>query len=269
MYLALNGKACVLMDDGRYSDAEHAFQESLRIKTTPNVLMNLGSNSLRQGDYRQAEIYYRKALIQDHDFFGAYSNLGHLLLLMQRNSEAAEAFRHAQQLRPDSGVALYGLALALSSDGKLDEALQQCTQAGNLSPDDDEPMIAAGASLLEAKKFDEAISQFQSAINRKNDLGAHLELALAELAKGDLAESRLRLEMLLTVPPNRDDSARIHRLLAVILEKQGDLESSAAHADESIRLGPWLKYDSLDDVILRQAGVLTAGPAAVPDLTTH
>ncbi len=272
LYLALNNKAYILGEAGRYDEELRALQDSIRIHVTPNALLNVGIVYLRRGQYLEAEKYMRKALKEDPTFYGAYFDLGTALRDMGRNADAAEAYRNALQLRPDSVGALSGLTFVLAMDGKLEEARQECERAKHLDPDSAGPLIAEGRALLLAKRADEAGDQFRAALEKRNDAEAYMQWAIAYLAKGDLEDARSKLEWLQNnLAPNTDKYtvARIHHLLAIVLERQGSIDDSRIEDENSHRLCPWLQYDSMDDLTLRHVGILTTASAAAPGASKH
>lgn len=251
LHLALAAKGAVLIGEGKYREAESAYKAALRIRTTPNPLMSLGVVASLQGQYQEAEGYYRKALAEDPRYVGAYLNLGGILLRMSKSADAVGAYRKARYLQPENTRALNGLVLSLVKDGKPDEALRECEQAARLEPDAEAPLVDEGIVYLRTGHTDQAIQQFKKVVVEKNSAEAMIQLGLAYFKQGHLDSALELFDSVLTGTPDsasmHSNSARIHDLIAKVLEAQGDILGSKRHADKSEQLMPGFKYVTLDN----------------------
>jgi len=78
----------------RYDAAQAKLQDlSKSMPDDPTVLNLLGSVYSKKKNYPEAEIYYRKALDQESDFFPAAFNLGELLFLQEKYHESRDYFQ--------------------------------------------------------------------------------------------------------------------------------------------------------------------------------
>lgn len=78
----------------RYDAAQSKLQElSQSMPADPTVMNLLGSVYSKKKNYIEAETYYRQALDQEPDFFPAAFNLGELLFLQEKYSEARNYFQ--------------------------------------------------------------------------------------------------------------------------------------------------------------------------------
>jgi len=86
--------------------AKAAFQASLKINPKNVVSLNhLGIISRGAGEFKQAQIYYEKALRIDPDYAYAHLNFGILLeLYMGKLPEALEHYQQYQKLTPEEDV---------------------------------------------------------------------------------------------------------------------------------------------------------------------
>lgn len=241
--LALNMEGSVLMDEGRVTDAEQAFQKALKIRKTANPAMNLGVVALREGDFEKAQKYYQEALHLDPNDAGAYLNLGFTSLQLGRNADAIAAYQHVREIRPGDNNALQGLVFALSREDKLKEALRECDAAAFLDPNVGAPLAFKGLAYLMTNQPELAIQQIQAAIQKDNPYRAHVLLGIAFIEKGDIDSALKKFEQLASVSPNDAES---HFFLSKIFEAEGDMQDSKLELDKTNTLGPWLKYTSLD-----------------------
>lgn len=110
------------------------------------------------GDWKQGEAAHRAALALAPSRDDLHNNLGYNLLQQKRFPEAAEEFRQALALRPDSLIARNNLGLALTSQPA--EALR-AWQAGR------DPASAhnnLAAALIEQGRYGEARKQLEVAL---------------------------------------------------------------------------------------------------------
>jgi Flp pilus assembly protein TadD len=129
-------------------------------QSAPEYLTWLGILRDETGQLAAAEKCYRTALDLGTATAPLHNNLGYNLLLQRRNAEAAEEFRRALQLEPQSQVARNNLSLALANDGAADEAVKNWLAAGD-------PATAhnnMAAYLIEKGRYQEARKELDLAL---------------------------------------------------------------------------------------------------------
>jgi tetratricopeptide (TPR) repeat protein len=100
----------------------------------PSANLNLGAIYERLEKFKQAEIYYRKALHIDPHFIPARLNLARMLNSMNRNREAEKILREGIHLDRDQGEFHYSLGLLLTEENRLQEAAHFLKRAAELLP---------------------------------------------------------------------------------------------------------------------------------------
>jgi WD40 repeat protein/serine/threonine protein kinase/tetratricopeptide (TPR) repeat protein len=124
--------------------------------------------------------------------------------------EAVEELRKAIRLSPHDHVAHTALARALRQLGRLDEALAECREALRLHPKYGWAMQVRGWILLAKEDWDGAIAAYQQAAQNGQAWEAplHHELGFAFLAKGQvdeaIAEFRVAYERNVRYEPARE-----------------------------------------------------------------
>jgi superkiller protein 3 len=83
--------------------------------------------------------------------------------------EAIAAYQQAIQLDPKDATPYNGLGNALSEQGKLEEAIAAFQQAIQLDPKDALPYNGLGIALYKQGKLEEAIAAYQQALNLPDD----------------------------------------------------------------------------------------------------
>lgn len=101
---------------------------------TPELLVNLGVEVAKKGNYRLAYFYYLRAIELNPNLKEAYNNLGKLLTDMGRPDEALKHLNKALELDPNYTSALINKGIALVKIGMLREALKHLDKAIGLEP---------------------------------------------------------------------------------------------------------------------------------------
>jgi hypothetical protein len=89
-------------------------------------------------------------------------------------------------LRPDMPQLLEQLAMALSANWEMDEAIEVWRHVAAMKPDSADTLVNLGTALHRDGKVDEALQVYQRVVALKPDLPlAHLNLSLLQLLLGD------------------------------------------------------------------------------------
>ncbi len=132
-----NSEILLEMNEANHGNWTKATEEKLRawVRSHPNdseVLFTLGLIAKKQGQYPQAEEYYRKAIEYDPRFSQAFSNLGNVYLAQKQIPLAISAYQQAIQINPHKGAYYYNLSRAYSQEtflsGKIDRTFQKARE---------------------------------------------------------------------------------------------------------------------------------------------
>jgi serine/threonine-protein kinase len=125
----------------------------------------VGDALRRQNDLAEATEYYRKALELDAGYARAHSDLGLTLQAEGRLDEAILCYRQAVQLDTAYAWAHHNLAGALRVKGRLDEAYDHCQQALMLDPNNAEVRAGLTAVLLRQGRGPEALDAWRKVLD--------------------------------------------------------------------------------------------------------
>lgn len=132
-----NAAGAVLLNVGRYPEAQAEFQKAVELDPTyADAFHNLGSAYAEQAKWEDAIVAYRKALAQTiyASPENTYNNLGYAYWALDRRKEAEEAFRSALQLEPKLVPSHFWLGVLLEKEGRKDEARRHFQAARDLDP---------------------------------------------------------------------------------------------------------------------------------------
>jgi len=171
---------------------------------------------------------------------GGVAILGVLLVLSRAQTvhwkDSVSLWTHTLACTSENYIAHYNLGVALSDQGKTDEAIQQYEQALQIKPDYTEAHNNLGLKLNEQGKFDEAIQHYEQLLQIKPDFAeGHFNLGLALDAQGKLDKAIQQYERTLQIKP---DHAKAHNNLGVALKAQGKVDKAIQHYDQALQIKP-------------------------------
>jgi tetratricopeptide (TPR) repeat protein len=155
---------------GRWTDAEKAFFEALRVdKAFPIAMISLGSLFLARTDgdpstkVRTAKAWLEQAIATTPSPI-SLSFLGEAHDRLGEKEAAKGAFRKAIELDASYEEAYFNLGLLLARDGQNDEAERLLRTATQLDPNSHKAHGTLGIVLQELGKYSEADSELRRAI---------------------------------------------------------------------------------------------------------
>jgi tetratricopeptide (TPR) repeat protein len=161
-----------------------------------------GALAYQSGDMNAALARYQEAIAKNPDDAESFSNLGQVLVRLNRPAEALPQFQRAMALIPDRWAYTFNMARALGLLKRWDEAVTMYRRAQTLFP---------------------------------NDYVTTFNLALALRKKGDLEAAAAEFEKAIALEPN-DATFRI--ALGMTLEGLKKPVEAAAAYEEALRLAP-------------------------------
>jgi tetratricopeptide (TPR) repeat protein len=226
---------------------------------------------LQAGDLRSAERNFSAALKQSPPFYPAEAGLGYVALAQKKHKESLVHFDRAVVMNPRYAPALGGRAEALLALGEEEEAVQSIEAALQADPSltglrtriqvlrfrGQQQEIARARQLAEANKFDEARAAYVAAIEASPQSPfLHRELAEVERRAGDLDSALDHAHKAAELEP---EEPRAHVMLGEIYEARGEFARAADELSSAVALQP---DDALSAKIedLRARAVFAAMP---------
>jgi tetratricopeptide (TPR) repeat protein len=205
---------------------------------------------LQAGDLRSAERNFSAALKQSPPFYPAEAGLGYVALAQKKHKESLVHFDRAVVMNPRYAPALGGRAEALLALGEEEEAVQSLEAALQADPSltglrtrvqvlrfrGQQQEIARARQLAEAGKFDEARAAYVAAIEASPQSPfLHRELADVERRAGDLDSALDHARQAAELEP---DEPRAHVMLGEIYEARGEFARAADEFSNALALQP-------------------------------
>ena len=197
---AHNNMALASIDLGEFEIAEAHYRESLAIEPQPAIYNDLGFVLERQGLPEEAADAYRKALEVDPESATAHYNLASSLTRSGEFAEAEQHFRAILEQGP-STQAYTGLGFVLWQQGRADESMASLLSAIEADPTNASAYSSLAAIQVQQGKLEDAASTYRTLIRNQPSAKAHEGLAKVLTDLGRTDEARQQLEMARKLEP--------------------------------------------------------------------
>jgi serine/threonine-protein kinase len=173
-----------------FARAEEAALKAVALDdSAPEALAALGLVHRVGRRYNEAEAAYTRALALDTNVPRGHEGLARVYMMLGRAAEQLAEARLGIESDPLSHSAIRELALALATNGRCEESLEQLRPLQALSPPAGVAGIVAGQCYASRHMWPEAIAEFQWAADNSGASFAHpfLAYALARAGRQDEA----------------------------------------------------------------------------------
>jgi len=226
-----------LFQHGYLDPAAESFQQVIASKPDDaEGYYNLGTLSLRRGDFAKARPYLEQALKLRPNYPEAWSNLGMMSAQEGHSDDAIKSFEQALLLRPDYEIALLNLGNVYRRQGAFEKASECLNHALRLQPDDPEVNYSLGMLDAQQNQLQTAATYLQKAIALRpaypealNNLG----IIFVRLQNYDEAEEQFKTGIRLA--PNNDQA---YLNLARLYAMQSNREKAREVLQELLRIQP-------------------------------
>jgi choline-sulfatase len=169
------------------------------------------------GDVAQAIGSAERALALDPSLPEVHNHLGVLRASRGETRQALAAFDEVVRLDPNNALGHCNRGNALRAMGRLPEAKDAYEAALRVSPQSVDALNGLGTLAVLGGAPDEAVALFRRVLEQQPDLAeARLNLAVAELKRGQTAAARAAIKELLRRSPSGDVASRARQLLGQI-----------------------------------------------------
>ena len=200
--------------------------------------------------WRNNETLWRHALACTSHNFRAHNYLGITLSSQRRLDEAIEQFQQALAIQPDNTEANGNIGIALVQKGRIDEAIVHYRTGLDASPDSTEIHNNLGNALMRKGLLDEAIEHYQRAVatpSERPEIYYNLGAALGRRGRLDEAIAAFRKGLEL-----RPDDAEALRNIGFALFQKGRLDEALSVTEHALALATTQGNAPLADTLRMQ-----------------
>jgi Flp pilus assembly protein TadD len=171
----------------RFADALNYLKKLvINFPQKPEYISGLAIIQKNLGDYKEAEINYRKALEINPGLFEGYYNLGNLSYETENIDEAEKLFLKALEIKPDLYQGYYNLGNIYRERNEFRLSIEFYKKAIYYKKDYDDAYYNLGVVWEKVREFDKAVECYQNAIQcNNNNINAHWNLGLLYLLTGN------------------------------------------------------------------------------------
>ncbi|MBO0800676.1 MAG: sulfotransferase, partial [Blastocatellia bacterium] len=192
---------------------------------------------LRQDRHEESLHQFQEAARLNPDSAAMHHNLGNVLRLLGRASEARAAYMTALQIDPDYAISHYHIGLSLKNEGKLAEALPWYKLA--IEIDTENPLLWQHLAELyvEREESGEALFCWERvrALAPCMNVGIHLGMGSALQDEGRLREA---MEHYVEAAKLQPESPPIHIKIGGVYEELGQMTEAEAEFRLALSLQP-------------------------------
>lgn len=167
------------------------------------VLAALSAAAFRQvGHWRGSESLFAHAITASENNYLAHHHLAMVLTEQGRLEEAVEQYRETVRINPSHPAAHNNLGLVLARLGRPGEAARHFLKTLQINPDHAEARANLGLILMHMRRYEEAARHFARALElRPGNADMHYNLGAAQAKLGRLGEARHHFEEALRIEP--------------------------------------------------------------------
>ena len=151
------------------ADAKKAAAKKVRLEKEARDWFNKGYDTVENGEYNKAILFYKKGIELDPDYAYAYNNLGLAYKNQGNYTKAIESYEKATALDPDNGYAYINLGLACSAQGNYTKAIESYEKAIKLDRNYADAYNNIGNAYYNQSDYIQAIESYEKAIEVKPD----------------------------------------------------------------------------------------------------
>ena len=237
--------ARVLAETGDYEEALRLFQSLLAENPTLTVaFVGIGDIHLAQGNYREAEPAYARAVRLEPSNFDAQFGHGRVLQLLTRFAEAVRAYQRALTIRPYDIDSNINIATAYLQLEEPTLAVPFAEKAVELDPDNGGARTNLGAAYERVGRHRDAIVQYEVAMELMEPSGPLLlNLINAYITEKRFQEAVNAAEILLRL----EVTANAYERMGFAYFRMGDFGRSKAAYRAAVRLEPdhWPSWNGI------------------------
>jgi protein O-GlcNAc transferase len=224
-------------ENGQFMEAEIFYKDALKIKPNNFSALQLYGTLLSQVKKNDQALYFLNKAIQINPYFApCHNNIGLVFHDLNRLDDALISFTDAIKYEKNYAEPFFNKGNVLFELNRIDEALNCFDKAIEIKPDYIEAFFHRALILQEKKQFPEALASYDAALNlNSNYTEAYFNKGYIfhELKKFD--QATIMYTRVITLKP---DYAEAYFGLGYIFQELGQFQMAIQYYDEALALKP-------------------------------
>ncbi len=227
--------ASLLRETKAYPLVIYHFEKASSLGSPPDIESYVGTAEAHDAmrNWKEAETSYRNALLLSPASVLLKSALAQTVIRQQRFKEGIQLLKEEIAANPENKYLHRQLADALSVSGNVDASKAELKLAGSVLPNTVIPSILEGDTYFLRRDYPSAIRVYKDAAEKHGTPEIYQKLGDAYLAAGNDDDAFKSYQKFISIVP---DDASVHYIVAVILERKGDLKGAIDEYKLSISL---------------------------------
>jgi tetratricopeptide (TPR) repeat protein/transglutaminase-like putative cysteine protease len=194
-----------------------------------------GSNALQRRDFQRAQELFQKIIASNPNYKGAHFNLGLALASQNKPTDALEQFRKEESVSPEDPRPYQAAAALVSFRGSRDDAIQEWRKLLKVDPKNRTTATTLGRLLYDTGKYSEAVDVLEAAVKDAPDSpGLLMDLGNAYLKTGQNEKAVARLRA--AVELQGDEPMIFNNVAYTLAENKAALDLAQQYAERAVEL---------------------------------
>ena len=189
----------------------------------------------RQGKTEEAIVLLKSIIEKQPDIVDAIFTLGNLYYRKKDFATALKYFKRVLELKPDYNFAMLNILNCYRFLGQVDKGIEEAEKFIKLFPGQSEFYVILANFYMSKEKLDEAERILRKALSIDKNPIAVRDLGIIYLMKDNNLEAEKYLKEAIRLNPS---IKLAHYNLALIREREGDVDSAIKEYEEEIRINP-------------------------------
>lgn len=217
-----------------------------------------GQDALQRRDSLQAQELFQKVISKDPKHRGAHVSLGIALMTQNRADDALQEFHKEEEIYPNDPQSFQLAAAAANFSGNADAAAGELRRLLKMDPQNSRAAVSLGTFLSDQGKYAEAVEALEAAVKAAPDSPAlHFQLGTAYLKAGHSVQA---IGHLRKAAEHKDSDSMMLNNVAYTLAQNGtNLNLARQYAEKALK--------EIEDRSLHYLGASETGAGATYQLS--
>jgi tetratricopeptide (TPR) repeat protein len=212
-----------------------------------------GKQAMQQRDASRAQELFEKVIAKDPKYKGAHFNLGLMLAIQNKMTEALAEFHKEEEIAPEDSRTYLAAAALANMHGQKDSAAEEWRRLLKVDPQNHDAALNLGQILSQEGKYTEAVDVLEGAVKADAE-SPSLQFALgsAYLKSGQPEKALPHIRAAVEQGGDRQDPMKLNDVAYTLAENRAGLDLAKEYAEKALSE---LEARSVNDVAADDTGL--------------